>query len=208
MVMKNIILILVSCLSITFSSSLVAQPGSNELTNLRLTKIDNQGKEIAFTVSDAIQLVRFFNAQNGVKFCKSDPQKNTLKIVGETGTDIQQLLNNSLVVNEINKMGYKVDFTIPKPPVRPVALKENCEECGDVDVDKASVEAVLKNSDYEGDQILIDLGGSSGDPFGNEPFSSSSDPFSSGSDFTIPQMSQSQIDSLQRVFNGINKPDN
>jgi len=215
--MKYIIFILVSCLLTSFTSPIFAQ-SSNELTNLRLTKIDNQGKEVAFTVSDAIQLVRFFNAQNGVRFCKSDPQKNTLKIVGDTGTDIQQLLNNSIVLDEINKMGYKVDMAAMKAPARPITQtvaaksKEDCEECGDVKVDKGSIDNMLKNTDYGGDEIIIDLGMGSSDPFGGEPFSSTDDPFGGGggssSGFTAPQMSQSQIDSLQQLFNGGNKPDN
>ncbi|MEZ4884045.1 MAG: hypothetical protein R3E32_04825 [Chitinophagales bacterium] len=209
--MKYIIFTLISCLFA--SSSIVAQTSSNELTNLRLTKIDNQGKEVVFTVSDAIQLVRFFNAQSGVKFCKSDPQKNTLKIVGDTGTDIQQMLNNSLILSEISKMGYKVDIATIKPPSKPVIqtlAKEDCADCGDVDLNQSSVEDMLKNSDYGGDEIIIDLGGNS-DPFGSDPFSSSTDPFSTGGgtpDFTVPQMSQSQIDSLQKLFNGGIKPDN
>ena len=225
--MKYIIFILVSCLSISFSS--VAQPNSNELNNLRLTKIDNNGKEVAFTVSDAIQLVRFFNAQDGVKFCKSDPQKNSLKIVGEPGTDIQLLLNKSTVLREIGKMGYKVDLTQPKVTTRPVASttskEEDCDECGDVKVDQSDIDDLLNGTDYGGSVINIDLGGGgssdpfssgggSSDPFSSggssDPFSSSDDPFSSGgsSDFTMPQMSQSQIDSLQRLFNAGNKPDN
>lgn len=223
--MKYTIFILVSCLLI--SSAIVAQPNSNELNNLRLTKIDNQGKELAFTVSDAIQLVRFFNSQKGVKFCKSDPQKNSLRIVGDTGTDIQALLNTSSILSKMSKMGYKVDFTASKIPARPVVdipEKEECEECGDVKVDQAAIDDMLNSSDYGGDAIIIDLGGSGGsnpfggggssDPFGNggssDPFSSTDDPFSSGgsSDFTMPQMSQSQIDSLQRLFNGSNKIDN
>ncbi|MGB0932491.1 MAG: hypothetical protein ACPGVB_17035 [Chitinophagales bacterium] len=226
--MKYTIFILVSCL--LFSSSIVAQSNSNELNNLRLTKIDNQGKEVAFTVSDAIQLVRFFNTQKGVKFCKSDPQKNSLRIVGDTGTDIQALLNTSSVVGKMSKMGYKMDFTASKNLAQPLAdipAKEDCEECGDVKVDKSAIDDMLDSSDYGGDVINISLDGGSGgssspfgedggssDPFGNggssSPFSSTDDPFSSGgsSDFTMPQMSQSQIDSLQRLFNGSNKTDN
>ncbi len=211
MVMKYIIFILVSFLLTSSFTPLVAQPSSNELKNLRLSKIDSQGKEVAFTVSDAIQLVRFFNAQEGVKFCKSDPQKNSLKIVGEPGTDIQQMLNKSLVLKEIGKMGYKVDLTLPKEISRPVATnpKEDCDECGDVKVDQSDVDSMLDSANYGGDAIIIDLGVGGSDPFGSDPFSSSTDPFSQGaSDFSVPQMSQSQIDSLQRLFNGGNKPDN
>ena len=208
--MKYIIFILFSCLLTSSLAPLAAQSGSNELNNLRLTKIDIQGKEVPFTVSDAIQLVRFFNAQNGVKLCKSNPQNNTLKIVGETGTDIHQLLNKRSVLNEISGMGYKVDMVTAKTLVK----EEDCEECGDVKVDQSDIDEMLKNSDYGGDAVIIDLGVGS-DPFSSgggssDPFSSTDDPFSSGgsSDFTVPQMSQSQIDSLQLLFNGGNKPDN
>ncbi len=209
--MKYITFILASCLLAFSSVAIFAQNTSNELTNLRLTKIDNQGKEIAFTVSDAIQLVRFFNSQNGVKFCKSDPQNNTLKIVGDSGMDIHQLLKNASVLGEINDMGYKVDMAAVKTTARTIAntstlAKEDCEECGDVKVDQSDIDAMLKNTDYGGEEIIIDLGVGS-DPFGgSDPFSSSEDPFSSSggsSDgFSVPQMPQGQIDSLRTLFNG------
>ena len=184
--MKKIPLIFASLTLILLTSFLYSKTisSSDASPQFKIKKINDKGETIAFTVQDAIEIVRFFMSQEGIEKCESDPNNNTLKIVSQTGINIQSLLLRDDVQQEINSMGYKIEFLDDLVERATSGKPADCDECGEVIVSDAIEKDVLQNANYEG-EVLIDF---------NMNSSPSSD---SGT------LSQSQIDSIrQALFSG------
>ena len=182
-------------------------------SQLKLKKVDSQHNELAFTIEDAIQLVRFFTSKNDiVAACKSDLVNNTLKVTGHEGIPLSELLLETEVNSELLTMGYFVEVegqaTIAAPAVssnNPRPLDEDCDECTEVKVNKNLVDYVMDKANNGGDGELIFDFDSDGfnDPFGSYSTEGSS---SSGVDnFMISTENNStlNLDSLQKVINKV-----
>ena len=107
--MKRILLLIVSLSLILLTSLLYAKTISSSDTSpqFKIKKINDKGETIAFTVQDALEIVRFFMSQEGIEKCESDPNNNTLKIVSQAGISIESLLLRDDVQQQMNKMGYE-----------------------------------------------------------------------------------------------------
>ena len=132
-------------------------------------------------MQDALEIVRFFMSQEGIEKCESDPNNNTLKIVSQTGINIQSLLLRDDVQQQMNKMGYEIEFLDGLVDRATSGKPADCDECGEVIVSDKIEKDVLKNADYEG-EVLIDFN------MGSSPSSDSG------------MMSQSQIDSIRQAL--------
>ena len=184
--MKKTLLITISLIFLFLTSLLYAKATitSDNLPQFKLKKINEKGETVAFTVEDALEIVRFFMSQEGVEKCESDPNKNTLKIISYTGVSIQSLLMRDDIQEEMSNMGYEIEFLEANLVERATSSRSaDCDECGEVKVSDDLEKSVLQNADYEG-EVLIDF------DMGSSP-SASSD---SGT------LSQSQIDSIRQAL--------
>lgn len=70
--------------------------------------MDSQGIEQSFTVQDAVQLVRFFMAQDGIERCESDLYNRKLKLVARPDIDIYALLQKNTIRDKMAALGYNI----------------------------------------------------------------------------------------------------
>ena len=215
--MKKLVLLLPLILNLAV---LPAQTSitSDDPGGIILTKINSQGAEQPFTIKDAVKVVRFFMAQEGIQKCESDLDKNTLKIVTRRGYDPVKILLNPALHNQVSDMGYKIEFrtalkaksedapvpttttksTLPKT-TKSEATKstadtksinpDNPTDCNDCGDQKVSKEAIDR---------LVTPDAYDGSSILID-FDSDS-PDSGGMDFENPGMSEAQLDSIRRVF--------
>jgi len=204
------------CITTLLLGSIATQAQSIESVSassqLKLKKVDSQHNELAFTIEDAIQLVRFFTSKSDiVAECKSDLVNNTLKVTGHEGVPLTELLLETDFNSELLTMGYFVEVegqaTIAAPAVSSntsMPLDEDCDECTEVKINKNLVDYVMDKANSGGDgELIFDF---DSDGF-NDPFGSfSTEGSSSGSDnFMLPTENNSNLnlDSLQKVINKV-----
>jgi hypothetical protein len=154
---------------------------SDTTPQFKLKKVNDKGETIAFTVQDALEVVRFFMSQEGVEKCESDPNNNTLKIVSQTGVSVQAMLLRTDVQEAMSNMGYEIEFLDDLVERATSGKPADCDECGEVKVSDAVEKNVLQNADYEGEVLIdFDMGGSPSSDSGT--------------------LSQSQIDSIRQAL--------
>ncbi|MGB1205438.1 MAG: hypothetical protein ACPG5B_07325 [Chitinophagales bacterium] len=171
-------------LTLVFLASLLyakTTSSSDNTPQFKLKKINNEGETVAFTVQDALEIVRFFMSQEGVEKCESDPNNNTLKIVSERGISVHDLLLRDDIQQKMDNMGYEIEFLDELVERATSGRAADCDECGEVKLSDNVEEDVLQNAEYEG-EVLID-------------FNMESSP-SSGSN----TLSQSQLDSIRQAL--------
>ena len=100
--------LLIFLLSPWTTALLQAQSLNSTVPNLKIKKTDSQGIEQSFTVQDAVQLVRFFMAQDGIERCESDLYNRKLKLVARPDIDIYALLQKNTIRDKMTALGYSI----------------------------------------------------------------------------------------------------
>lgn len=100
--------LLIFILSSWATTFLQAQSLNSTVPNLKIKKTDSQGIEQSFTVQDAVQLVRFFMAQDGIERCESDLYNRKLKLVARPDIDIYALLQKNTIRDKMAALGYNI----------------------------------------------------------------------------------------------------
>lgn len=164
-------------------NNLCAQSLNNSLSGFRVKKVDVQNANQPFTIHDAVKLVRFFMAQEGIERCETDLTTRKFKLIGRTGTDIQQLLRNPALIGKLTELGYalvptgeiasvptpaltgstattknmpsKTSSKLPNLPPK-TTVKPDCADCGEQQISEDLKKNVLSNAKY-GSEILIDM---------------------------------------------------
>lgn len=115
--------LLIFLLSPWTNALLQAQSLNSTVPNLKIKKTDSQGIEQSFTVQDAVQLVRFFMAQDGIERCESDLYNRKLKLVARPDIDIYALLQKNAIRDKIAALGYSITPNHTTAPIAPIADK-------------------------------------------------------------------------------------
>lgn len=183
-------------LFVSFSTQ--AQSLDNHIHSLRLKKIDATGDEVAFTVKDAINLVRFFMTQEEVHKCESNLYNNTLKIISRKGHSLEDLLLEPLVFKQMLAMGYHIemgdDDHLPNSVTTRIedndpevgGMGEDCKDCGEIELSEKFKKGIPNKGKYSGDALFL------GSP-DNPPI---------GGNFTPrKEFSEAQKDSIRKALN-------
>ena len=195
------------CCTCLLAATLTINVNAQSIENqqLKLKKVDSQNNELAFTVLDAVELIRFLMTKDDIiKDCTSDFSEGTLKVVGHEDDDLGGLLLDENFNDELLVMGYRIyseeDAVVEPYPLVSIATEpEDCDNCGSADVSKETIQSVLDNANYEG-ELLLDfsdtssLGGGDDDPFNSMGMDSQF--MSSGSSGNTINM-----DSLSNIIN-------
>ncbi|MBK8473607.1 MAG: hypothetical protein IPL33_16460 [Sphingobacteriales bacterium] len=119
--------LLIFFLSSWATTFLQAQSLNSTVPNLKIKKMDSQGIEQSFTVQDAVQLVRFFMAQDGIERCESDLYNRKLKLVARPDIDIYALLQKNTIRDKMAALGYNITPSrTPPSPIPPAERKQSC----------------------------------------------------------------------------------
>ncbi len=200
-------------LTLLLGSFTVHAQAISEDNLLKLKKVDGTHQELAFTIEDALKLVRFFTSKaDVVASCHSDLMNNTLKVTGQEDAQLSELLIDPDFNAELLVMGYFIEIegetTIARPAVSSntvMPLEEDCDECTEVKINKNLVDYVMDKAGGEGDGELIFDFGSDGfnDPFGS--FNDMDDGTGTEEEFLMPttqtENSGSTLDSLIQIIN-------
>lgn len=220
-----------------------AQSLNNTLPNIKIRKNTTNGTEQTFTVQDAVKLVRFFMAQEGIERCETDLYNRKLKLIARSGIDLNEMLQKNALNDKIIAMGYTIDIPKPQPalaninnttkttdnipstktsmdkkallekakaaasakannanpntlkPTMPnvVSAKPDCTDCGEVKIDNSFKESILKDANYGGTEILIDM--PMGNYESNSPTNNKTNPIPN-----TPTINTTQLDSLRQIL--------
>lgn len=108
--MKSMFYLLLFAASLLGANPLLAQSLNSTIPTLKIKKTDSKGVEQAFSVQDAVQLVRFFMSQEGIERCESDIYNRKLKLVARPDVDLYAMLQKSNVREKIVGMGFAFDL--------------------------------------------------------------------------------------------------
>lgn len=201
-------------------SQTIASSGDN---TLKISKINTEGSDAAFTLMDALKLTRFLMAQEGIKTCESNLEKNTFLIETKSGVGIHEILLAPSVNQEMATLGFLFEYGnmplgMSSPADMPIGGPEqadvkdpNCGVCKDVKVSEDLLKGFTNDTQFGGEQIIIDLNssGSSSSGWGDGGGSSSSggwegDYNTDDYQYDLKDNKKLNLDSLKKAINGPN----
>ncbi len=177
--MKSLLMPLFTCvlfLSTTLIGVTQAQSTDEDIPTVNIKKMTPSGEDPTFTVVNAVELVRFFMAQEGVLECESNLAENTFKLVAQKGVEIQSILSAPKLQKDIIALGYKLEFDKHTTPTlateghkidhskhenSATTDPDDCGDCGDVELDDSLKESVIGNANYGGREIKINFSNNS-----------------------------------------------
>ena len=173
---------------------LVAHTGIDLNEMLNNKDLNNKIKAMGYTME--IPLAAATNASPAI--ANTTAPKTTPETSNNTATnsnakasaDKKALLEKAkaLSANKTNGVAAPIKATTPSP----ATAKPDCADCGEVKVDEKLKESIVKDANYGGTQLLIDL------PMGN--YDDSSKKSNSNKPNTTPTMNAAQLDSLRQVL--------